>query len=165
VQGNTGPIRTSFYLEYEDWDANGKTVKESKIISLDLGNNLSKFETNIDYAGTVAAGITLHENDGKVSSNDKSWLSYWQPHADSELGTAIVAAQKDFYAWHKVIVTGEKDLDNAYFELKVLDKKLTYYAGYGWKKAGEFITQEEWEQYLKNFSKRIDSPLIVKLKE
>ena len=40
----TGPIRTSFYLEYADWEAGGKTVKESRIISLDYGNYLSKFE-------------------------------------------------------------------------------------------------------------------------
>jgi len=41
----TGPIRTSFYLEYETWDANGKSIKESKVVSLDLGERLQAVKT------------------------------------------------------------------------------------------------------------------------
>lgn len=75
----TGPIRTSFYLEYAAWDANGKTIKESRIISLDLGQNLSKFNINIEGVDNIYAGLALHERDGEVSGNiEKGWASYWQ---------------------------------------------------------------------------------------
>ncbi|WP_418264618.1 DUF4861 family protein [Flavobacterium faecale] len=67
----TGPIRTSFYLKYADWDANGNKIIESKIISLDLGSRLSKFETSLKGTKTIAAGLTLHEKKGKVTGNKK----------------------------------------------------------------------------------------------
>ena len=40
------------------------TIQESKIISLDLGNNFSKFETFIDGTDEIYSGLTLHEKDG-----------------------------------------------------------------------------------------------------
>jgi len=159
----TGPLRTSFYLEYEDWDANGKTIKESKTISLDLGNNLSKFSTNIAGTNTISAGLTLHEKDGEVSGNTKNgWVSYWQPHADSELGTAIVASKGTFKGFEKYDVE-TKDLSNAYAHLNVNNKKVVYYAGFGWKKSGQFATKQDWENYLDLFSKQINNPLEVSI--
>lgn len=160
----TGPLRTSFYLEYESWDANGKTIKESKIISLDLGSNLSKFSTNIEGTDTIAAGLTLHEKDGEVTGNTKNgWVSYWQPHADSELGTAIVADKNTFKAFEKYDVE-TKDLSNAYAHLNVNNNKVVYYAGFGWKVRGKFNSKQEWESYLNTFSKQINNPLEVTIK-
>lgn len=160
----TGPLRTSFYLEYESWDANGKTIKESKIISLDLGSNLSKFSTNIEGTDTIAAGLTLHEKDGEVTGNTKNgWVSYWQPHADSELGTAIVADKNTFKAFEKYDVE-TKDLSNAYAHLNVKNNKVVYYAGFGWKVRGKFNSKKEWESYLNTFSKQINNPLEVTIK-
>ncbi|WP_375436965.1 DUF4861 family protein, partial [uncultured Hymenobacter sp.] len=43
----TGPIRTVFELTYAPWDAGGRTVTERKIISLDLGSNLTRYEEHI----------------------------------------------------------------------------------------------------------------------
>ena len=157
----SGPIRTSFYLEYEDWDADGVLIKESKIISLDKGSNLSKFEVSLEGAEHVAAGITLHEKDGEVKSNLKEgWLSYWQPHGDSELGTAIVAPTsvfKDMESYE----TDQVDLSNAYAHLQVRNGKVIYYAGFGWKKSGQFQSQKEWEDYLSQFALKLSKPLKV----
>jgi hypothetical protein len=157
----TGPIRTSFYLEYAAWDANGKTIKESRIISLDLGQNLSKFHITLEGTDEISAGLTLHEKDGEVSGNtEQGWVSYWQPHGDSELGTAIVADKETFLNFETYDVP-VKDLSNAYAHLKVNNGKVTYYAGFGWKKSGQFNSKEEWEQYLNAFSKQIKHPLEV----
>lgn len=161
----TGPIRTSFYLNYENWDANGTLIKESKVISLDYGNNFSKFETSIEGTNIISAGLTLHEKDGNVSGNVKnSWVSYWQPHDDSELGTAIVASKKYFDRFNKY-ETEQKDLSNAYASLNVIDNKVVYYAGFGWKKSNQFENQQEWENYLNLFSNKINNPLIVEFVE
>lgn len=155
----TGPLRTSFYLEYADWDANGKTITESKIITLDLGSNLSKFETNITGTASISAGLTLHEKDGEVVGNKKNgWISYWQPHADSELGTAIVAAKNTFLDFEKYDVE-TKDLSNAYAHLKVAANSTSYYAGFTWAKSNQFSSKKEWEAYLNMFSKQINNPL------
>ncbi|NMH87948.1 DUF4861 family protein [Flavivirga algicola] len=159
----TGPIRTSFYLKYEDWDANGHTIKESRIISLDLGSNLSKFEISLNGSDSVLAGLTLHEKDGEVVSNDDNyWVSYWQPHGDSELGTAIVATKKYFIDSEKYD-TDKKDLSNAFANLNVINDKVEYYAGFGWKKSGQFENKKAWENYLNQFSLKINNPFIIKL--
>tara|TARA_R110002050_G_scaffold79136_1_gene169023 strand:+ start:9213 stop:10391 length:1179 start_codon:yes stop_codon:yes gene_type:complete len=157
----TGPFRTSFYLAYEAWDANGKTIKESKVISLDLGQNLSKFKISLEGVDDIYAGLTLHEKDGEVSgSMEKGWVSYWQPHGISELGTAILAPTDTFLDFEKYDVS-TIDLSNAYAHLKVKDKEVTYYAGFGWKKSGQFNSKADWEQYLDAFSEQLQHPLEV----
>lgn len=159
----TGPLRTSFYLEYESWDAGGKLIKESKIVSLDKGNNFSKFETSIEGSESISVGLTLHEKDGEVVGNvGNGWVSYWQPHLGSELGTAIVAAKGTFKDFEKYDVE-TKDLSNAYAHLNVSGSKVTYYAGFAWKESKQYPTQESWEAHLNLVSEQINNPLILKL--
>ncbi|MBD0831634.1 DUF4861 family protein [Aestuariibaculum sediminum] len=156
-----GPIRTSFYLKYDTWDADGKSISESKIINLDKGNNLSKFIITINGIQDVYAGLTLHEKDGEVTgNNDMGWVSYWQPHDDSELGTAIIASKNTFLEFEKYD-TEIKDLSNAYVHLEVKNNQVVYYAGFGWKKSKQFMDKKQWENYLNSFSKCINTPLKV----
>ncbi|MCI2229822.1 DUF4861 domain-containing protein [Polaribacter sp. MSW13] len=160
----TGPLRTSFYLEYESWNAAGNKITESKTISLDLGNNLSKFATNIKGTNTISAGLTLHEKDGQVTGNNKSgWVSYWEPHADSEIGTAIIADKNTFNGFEKYDVEAA-DLSNAYAHLNVINNKVIYYAGFAWKKSKQFETKQAWINYLNTFSKQINHPLAISVK-
>jgi hypothetical protein len=157
----TGPIRTSFYLEYANWDANGNTISESKIISLDKGSNFSKFETTISGTENISVGLTLHEKDGQVEGNNTmGWVSYWQPHAESELGTAIIA-DKNTFIGYEIYDVDTPDLSNAYAHLKVNNKKVVYYAGFGWKESGQFKNKQEWESYVNGFSVMLNTPLEV----
>jgi hypothetical protein len=157
----TGPIRTSFTLEYEDWNAGDVLIKETKTISLDYGNNLSKFETDLKGSDVVSVGLTLHEKDGSVThDSENGWVSYWQPHGDSELGTAIVASQDQFIDAEEYI-TDERDLSHAYANLNVENNKLVYYAGFGWKKSDQFKSQKEWEAYLNDFVLKMRTPIKV----
>ncbi len=159
---STGPIRTSFYLKYEDWDANGQVIRESRIVSLDYGSNLTKFDISLRGTETVVAGITLHEKDGTITNNKENhWVSYWQPHGDSELGTAIVSSGAYFVDSYEYS-TEETDLSHAFTNLKVSNHKVEYYAGFGWKKSGQFETKASWENYLNQFSLKIKTPLIVR---
>ena len=160
----TGPLRTSFTLTYADWDANGNKIKEVKHISLDYGNFLSKFEIEVSGTNTISTGITLHNNDGKTESNLKAgWIDYWQPIDDSELGTGIVFPKNTMISAEKY-KNSIKDLCNLYAALKVVNNKVTYYTGFGWKKQGEFTTKEAWENYLSNYATKINNPLVVKIK-
>lgn len=159
-----GPLRTSFTLTYADWDANGNKIKEQKQISLDYGSFLSKFEISITGTNTLSTGITLHNNDGKTESNFKEgWIDYWQPIDDSELGTGIVFPKNTMISSEKYM-NQNKELCNLYASLKVVNNKVTYYTGFGWKKQGEFTTKEAWENYLTNYALKINNPLIVKIK-
>lgn len=158
-----GPLRTSFYLEYENWDAGGNTIKESRIISLDLGQNFSKFNIALEGAKQISVGLTLHEKDGEVTGNDyNGWISYWQPHADSEIGTAIIAS-KNIFASSETYNSEVKDLSNAYAHLGVENNQVIYYAGFTWKESGQFNTKQEWEDYLNAFSQQINNPLEISI--
>ena len=157
----TGPIRTSFVLDYGTWDANGIAITEKKHISLDYGSNLSKFEIEITGTDTFFSGLTLHENDGVVTQNeDTGWVSYWQPHEDSELGTAIVVPNGNMVS-SELYITNIKDRSNLFSEIKVNNNKGIYYAGFGWKKSKQFTTKAEWENYLNDFTRKVNNPLLV----
>lgn len=159
----TGPLRTSFFLEYENWDAGGNTIIESKVISLDLGQNFSKFNTSFEGVKNISAGLTLHEKDGQVSgNNEEGWVSYWQPHADSELGTAIIAS-KDYFNDFETYNSESKDLSNVYAHLNVINNHVIYYAGFGWKKSGQFTSRQDWENYIITFSECVNNPLEISL--
>ena len=160
----TGAIRTSFVLDYADWDADGQVISEKKHISLDYGSNLSKFEISITGTDMLSAGLTLHENDGENTVNEnEGWLSYWQPHGDSELGTGIVTSTKSLVG-SEYYVTELKDASNLYAFLKVENQKVVYYAGFGWKEAGEFKTKESWNAYLQEFAKKVNNPIQIQFK-
>ncbi|GAA4958620.1 DUF4861 family protein [Algibacter aquimarinus] len=159
----TGPIRTSFVLEYADWDAKGQKISETKHISLDYGNNLSRFEIEISGTDAIHVGLTLHEKDGIDTQNkDAGFISYWEPHDDSELGTAIVVPYGNMLST-ELFDTPIKDWSNLYTEVKVNNGKAIYYGGFGWKKAKEFTSKEGWNNYLEAFALKINNPLVVSL--
>jgi hypothetical protein len=161
----TGPIRTSFILTYADWDAQGNKITESKLISLDYGSYLSRFEISITGTKNIAAGITLHDKKGTIGTNLKEgWLSHWEPIDDSEIGTGLVAPKGTLISFDNH-VTDEKDLSNLYGNLKVKHNKVVYYVGFGWKKGSPYQNKKDWEAYLSSFAKKINNPLKVKVKK
>lgn len=161
---STGPLRTSFVLTYADWDAAGNHITEQKKISLDYGSNLSKFEITLKGTDTISAGLTLHEKDGEISiAQEKGWISYWEPHEDSELGTAIVVPENALVGYEHY-ETDRKDESNLYAHLKVEDHKIVYYAGFGWKKSGQYTDKAAWNAYLDDFAERLKNPLQVTVK-
>jgi hypothetical protein len=157
----TGPIRTSFILTYATWDANGKQINETKHISLDYGQNLSRFEIDVKGTETISTGLTLHKKEGVTNQNDANfWISHWETLDDSEVGTGIVTT-KPYFSGSEKYVTPKKDESNHFLHLNVLDNKVVFYSGFGWVKSKQFANQQEWENYLTDFSKKISSPLIV----
>ncbi len=158
-----GPIRTSFILEYEAWGPE-KNIKERKLISLDKGNYLSRYEIELSNTDTISVGLTLHENDGKTHFDLKNgFMSYWQPHGDSELGTAVVTGSLKIVG-NKKYITDQKDESNLYLQLLVDKASIVYYSGYGWKKNDLFSNDQEWLRYLKKFSKTLKNPLVIRYK-
>ncbi|HWY29205.1 MAG TPA: glycoside hydrolase family 88 protein [Candidatus Acidoferrum sp.] len=111
----TGPIRSEFELTYEAWTAGGRTVSETKRISIDAGSSLSRFESTFhsDDASPLKIAIGLAERPGEnvivpdgapdiaawtrttakglvVQSQPEGWMTYWQPQ-DFAKGTTAVA--------------------------------------------------------------------------
>jgi hypothetical protein len=160
---SVGPIRTSFTLTYENWSAGDKTVEESKTISLDRGSHLSHIQHNIQGVDTIAIGLTLHENDGEATVNmDQEWLSYWQPHGDSDIGMAVVICDGAMVDSDKYI-TDAKDESHLYAWVKVNGNEASYYSGFGWRKSGQFNSSEEWNNYIQQFAQQLETPLTIEV--
>jgi hypothetical protein len=70
-----GPLRTSFQLDYNTWNAAGIKVKETKTITLDAGSFLNKIEEKYDFAPaslSVATGIAIIPGKGGQHWSDVS---------------------------------------------------------------------------------------------
>ena len=160
---SNGPLRTIFELEYEDWNIPKGNIEEKKIISLDKGNNLCKIAVQIKGTKSISPGIFLNEFDGKISENLKnSWVSYWQPHYDSELGNALLSKNKYIIGSHKYLGEG-LDKNHLYLDLKVVDNYVEYYTGFTWLKSNQFNDKESWNSYLDNFSMKLNNPLKIEI--
>ncbi len=156
-----GPIRTGFILEYAVWDVAGKEVKERKHISLDYGTNFSRFEVNVTGVDTLSVGLTLHDKKGEVTQNvNEGWVSYWEPHDGSELGTAIVVPNDAMIASDH-FETSLVDQSNLFATLKVDQQKVVYYAGFAWKESKQYPTKTSWEHYTQDFTTKVNNPLEV----
>ncbi|WP_187264729.1 DUF4861 domain-containing protein [Pontibacter beigongshangensis] len=160
-----GPIRTVFELTYAPWQANGRTITETKRISLDLGSNLSRYEVTLQSnqpLPNATIGITLHDQKGEVKTDqEQGWFRYWEPMDDSELGTGLVVdpAVVQVYKEHRVHT---RDQSHLYVLTTPKHNSITYYPGFGWKKSGQFTSKADWDAYLADFAKRLASPLEVK---
>jgi hypothetical protein len=162
----TGPIRTLFTLTYAPWPTPYGMMEETKVVSLDLGSNLTRFEVLVSAeskVNTISAGITLHEKDGNISTDDEhGWFSYWQPHGDSELGMGIVVPL-EYLAGSEEYVVDEPDQSHLLVHLRPVGGRVVYYAGFGWKKSGQVDNEQAWIDYLQAFAEKIASPIKYQL--
>ena len=93
---------------------------------------------------------------------ENSWVSYWQPHDDSELGNALLSKNKYVIGSHKFV--GEDfDKNHLYLDLKVIDNYVEYYTGFAWLKSKQFDDKESWNNYLDNFSLKLNNPLKIEI--
>jgi len=155
------PGEMVFILRYE-WAHGDDAYAEEKQISLKLGDRLFKsvstFKKNGEIAKDlpIAIGLVRHHETDLVSKDiSNGWMSIWEPMDDSELGTGVVIDAEKIIDF-QVLETGEKLGDHALIITKTdSNGQVEYYAGYGWKKAGEITTSDAWNEYLTNFANHI----------
>lgn len=156
-----GPIETKFALQYDAFGAENQTVQQSKTVSINLGNNLTKFTIEVEGTDVLTTGVTLHENQGETNVDSLAcWGSYWAPHFGEELGTAIVVDPK-YYNGYTKVVSDVKDKSHLLMHLNVIDGKVEYYAGFAWSGSKQVGGKEEWHQYLNQFAKQLQTPLDI----
>ena len=158
----TGPLRTVFLLNYDDWEGPEGPVKEQKMISLDYGSNLSRIAVSLEGTNNISAGISLHDNDGIIeSAENNSWINYKQPHEGTVLTNALVTQTKYAIGNHTSI-TGKPDADHVFIDLKVIDGQTIYYSGFHWSESKQFKDNMEWKSYLEDFTNKLDNPIQIK---
>lgn len=159
-----GPLRTVFELIYQPWSDFG--VKETKRISLDIGSDFSRFESDFESEKPVpnyAVGITLHKNEGEAQRNDKEgYYLHWEKIDDAFVGEGLVMDPRNIE--QSIVFRSEIPDESNLLVITKPDKKLVYYAGFAWQKSSRVRTKEDWEDILKKQSEIIRHPLIVKVK-
>ncbi len=158
-----GAIRTSFELNYRPWNTGKAVVKEIKQISLDKGSNLTRYELIFDQDVEIVAGLSLDKHSlSLMTKKELGVFSSWRKQQDSELGLGIVAEPK-YVKGFQTYMGESKDTSHLFVNLKSIDKRIVYYAGFAWQKSKQFHSKEQWQTYLKAFSLKLSSPLRVEI--
>ena len=101
--------------------------------------------------------MATHDDKAKVTFNpQKGWLSAWEVIDGYGLGTGVFI-QTDRLLKPVEVPKDPKDRDAAHgLYVTQTDKegRITYFAGYGWEKAGEITSEKEWQDYLSRFGKK-----------
>lgn len=154
---DNGPLRTTFQLEFDEWDVNGKSMKATKTISLDAGSQLNKIEVKYTYCDEVykqipvVVGIIKRPGKGsELMDTEHGVLGYWEPkHGDDgTTGVGVIIPSKV----NAMQVRNDQYL--AMFEIPN-NETFTYYMGAVWDKAGFISTEKQWFNYLNENQEKI----------
>lgn len=157
---DNGPLRTTFALTYDTWQAGNIPVSVTKTISLDAGSQLNKMQMQYTFKGDqlpVVTGIVKRKEPGAVLLDEKNGvMGYWEPQhgEDGTLGVGCVFPAP---------VPGMKT-DNVHLlspGTAGSRQPYVYYAGAAWNKGGRITSAEEWFKYLETFVQCIKEPLKV----
>jgi pectinesterase len=162
----SGPIRAKFTVWYDGDSINGKPFKEKKTYTLDAGQNMTKI--NVSYYDLqekgkilIAAGLVKRKNTTRYSDSKQGWLSLWgdvnDDSANGLLGIGVIIPNKSFKSFGEdsshYLIIGKTDTN----------KQLTYYTGAGWTRSEDFNGIDDWNNYLKSFALRLQSPLKISI--
>ncbi|MFC5683672.1 DUF4861 family protein [Flavobacterium sp. MAHUQ-51] len=160
---DNGPLRSTFQLEYDEWDAAGIKVSCVKTISIDAGSQLNRIENVFTYVDTkllpVAVGISKRPENGFISLNEQEGImAYWEPTHGND-GTTGVGCILTTPVKNMLV---EKEQLLAVSETKS-NEPVIYYAGAAWDKAGKILNSSQWVEYLNLSCKELKNPLKVEI--
>jgi pectinesterase len=158
-----GPVRVMFELTYPAFDAAAGRVTEIKRITLDAGHHLNRFESR--YAGAPAApklqaaGIKKAPASQVAQDKARGVLRTWEPvKADgSNFGCGVIVDPAH--------LTEFVEADGNVLAVTTMPagSDVTYYAGSGWDRGGDFKTVDDWDRYLAQAAQRIRTPPAVSI--
>lgn len=161
---DNGPLRSTFKLTYDSWDAGGIKTKATKTISLDAGSQLNRVENVYTYDNNkplpVVVGIIKRPETGIISLNEQQGvMGYWEPtHGeDGTTGVGVILTTPV----STMLVGKEQLLAKTAVNS---NESIIYYTGGAWNKAGKITNSIQWFDYLNRFSLEIKNPLIVSVK-
>lgn len=159
---DNGPLRTTFSLTYDTWQAGNTAVTVTKTISLDAGSQLNKMRVQYSFKGSsipVVTGIVKRKEAGTVLLDEKTGvMGYWEPvHGeDGTLGVGCVFAREmPGMKTDQVHLLSPGTAENG--------QPYEYYFGAAWNKGGRITSAKEWFHYLETFAQKIKQPLQVKI--
>jgi hypothetical protein len=130
---------------------------------LDAGQNLGRFESHYTIEGDkgkdISHAVGIKQNTGFVQETkaDAGTIRTWEPvKADgSQLGCAVIVPQDQ-------LIKFAEDSGNVLAITKLpANGIVSYYAGFGWNKSGQFAGTPEWDRYVAEWSRKVKSPVQV----
>lgn len=161
---DNGPLRTTFQLIYDSWNAGGLKVEAVKTISIDAGSQLNRIENVYTFNDKkplpVVVGIIRREKTGVISLNEQQGImGYWEPTFQKDGTTAvgsILTTPAELMWINKEQLLTKTAVKN--------NEPIVYYAGAAWDKAGKITNANEWFDYLNQFNEELKNPLTVTVK-
>ena len=173
----SGPLRFVFKLEYGPWETPAGPVRETKVVSIDAGSNLTRYQSQLvaddrNAQLPAAVGLVLREA-GQTSFSD-DWIGHWDTAKtpDGHTGVGVVIVERPFevvtHEQTSRLRSGDQAVDSIDKHALAVTavpsgKTLTYYAGAGWSKSPDFPTAGDWFQYLSREARRLASPITVRV--
>jgi len=159
---DNGPLRTTFSLIYDEALANHQRIKVQKTVSIDAGSQMNKIENIYTFAGASALPVTVglatrNEKNKLILEDSKGVIGYWEPLHGQDGITGVGAILKSPL---KILRKHNQLLGIT--QVKT-NEPIIYYAGAAWNKAGEITSSGQWFDYLQNFKRQIEQPLLVKV--
>jgi hypothetical protein len=147
--GNT----VEFVLHYA-WETPLGQVEERKTVTLGLGEQLYRVNSVFTLDGKPAAlpiaiGLTTHDESAGVSYDAGAGrISTWESIDGSGLGTgALLAPGKVSEVVHEA--SEDKDASHIWLITSTAENgALSFRAGFGWERAKEISSLEQWNHYL-----------------
>jgi hypothetical protein len=160
---DNGPIRTTFVLEYDEWDVNGLKVTATKKITLDAGTQMNRVEATYRYSGPsklpVVVGIIKRPEPGQMLLDEqRGIMAYWEPQHGPDGITGVGSVLLTPVTGMKI--TGEQLLAQS---TSVQNEPFVYYTGACWNKAGVITDAPAWFAYLQAFKEALASPLVARV--
>jgi hypothetical protein len=161
---DNGPLRSTFQLIYDSWNAGGIKVNVTKTISLDAGSQLSRIENVYTFDDSkpmpVVVGISRRAEAGNISLNEQQGImAYWEPTSEKNgtttVGSILTTPVTNMWA-DKIQLLAKTSVKN--------NEPIVYYTGAAWDKAGKITDAKKWFEYLEKFSQEIKNPLIITVK-
>ena len=141
-----------------------------KRFTVDAGHNLDQIDSTFTVVGkakeiTVAIGLNKSPADkGQEAKIDLTpnptdgWFTQWVVQkTNGSLGTAVIVPAAAFAGF------AEDERNQLVLAKATSGQPLRYFVGAGWSKAGEFTTQQQWNDYVAACAVRIRVPLKITL--
>lgn len=161
---DNGPLRSTFQLTYDTWNAGGIKVKATKSISLDAGSQLNRIENVYSFEDNkplaVVIGIAKRPENGVISLNEQQGImGYWEP-TQNKNGTTGVGSILT------TLVSGMVVSNNQMLAKTTVknNEPIIYYSGAAWDKVGKITNAKQWFNYLDAFCQEVKNTLIINVK-
>lgn len=163
-----GPRQTVFEIEYV-WDGLPKRYRELRTFTLKAGSQLFRAESKFfvdDKPQPVEVAIGVSTQSGKakpVSDEQGRWVGAWQAVDGAGFGTGAIV---EHGGRGRIVQLDKKTKKGNSHVLLVTptdeEGRITWHAGFGWERAGEITSVDQWENYLSTYREPEANPESAK---